>query len=109
MQEKEQQIEISFELSDELAQGTYTNLAVVMHSQSEFVLDFARMVPGGAKAKIYSRVILSPDNAKRLMLQLEENVARYEQALGTISLVPNGVKQDDRTAFMPFGKPKGEA
>jgi hypothetical protein len=71
--------EIQIELSEEIAQGTYTNLAIIAHSSSEFIIDFIRIVPGVPKAKVKSRVILTPDNAKRLLYALEDNIAKFEQ------------------------------
>ncbi len=70
--------EIQIELSEEIAQGTYANLAIISHSSSEFILDFVRIVPGVPKAKVKSRVILSPDNAKRLLHALEDNISKFE-------------------------------
>lgn len=71
--------QIQIELSDEIAQGTYANLAIIAHSTSDFILDFIRIVPGAPKAKVQSRVILTPDNAKRLMLALQDNIRKYEE------------------------------
>jgi len=73
------QNQIQIELSEEIAQGTYANLAVIAHSSSEFIIDFIRIVPGAAKAKVQSRVILTPDNAKRLSLALQDNIRKYEE------------------------------
>lgn len=70
--------EIQIELSEEIAQGTYANLAIISHSSSEFILDFVRIVPGVPKAKVKSRVILTPDNAKRLLFALQDNIAKFE-------------------------------
>jgi hypothetical protein len=76
--------EINIELSEEIAQGTYANLAVISHSHSEFVLDFVRLMPGIAKAKVQSRIILTPEHAKRLLAALQDNVLKYENAYGKI-------------------------
>ncbi|MDR1380396.1 MAG: DUF3467 domain-containing protein, partial [Tannerella sp.] len=76
---KPQQNQIEVELTDEIAQGTYANLAIIAHSPSEFIIDFIRIVPGTQKAKVKSRIILTPDNAKRLLLALQENVQRFEE------------------------------
>lgn len=70
--------EIQIELSEEMAQGTYANLAIISHSTSEFILDFIRVVPGVPKAQVKSRVILTPDNAKRLLLALQDNISKFE-------------------------------
>ena len=66
MENKKGNAEIQIELSEEIAQGTYANLAIIAHSSSEFILDFIRLVPGVPKAKVQSRIILTPENAKRL-------------------------------------------
>lgn len=77
---------IDLELDAEVAQGHYSNLAIISHSTSEFILDFAAMLPGLPKAKVKSRIILTPEHAKRLLLSLQENVARYETNVGRIEL-----------------------
>ena len=77
---------IDIELSEDIAQGNYANLAIISHSPSEFVLDFAAVLPGVQKAKVKSRIILTPEHAKALMLSLQENVARYERNVGPIEL-----------------------
>lgn len=88
--------QIDVELDDAIAQGIYANLAIISHSTSEFVLDFAAVLPGVPKAKVKSRVILSPEHAKRLLLSLEENIGRYESNVGRISIpqtiMPSGTK-----------------
>ena len=84
MDEKQGQLDI--ELSAEIAQGTYANLAVISHSSSEFVVDFIRIMPGIAKAGVKSRIILTPEHAKRLLLSLQENIERYEALVGKIQL-----------------------
>lgn len=99
MSEKDQQNQIQIELTEDVAQGTYANLAVITHSSSEFVLDFIRMVPGVPKAKVKSRVILSPEHAKRLLLALNENVSQYEKIHGKINL--EGAPVGD---FSPIGQ-----
>ena len=95
--------EIQIELSDEMAQGTYANLAVISHSTSEFILDFIQMVPGAPKAKVKSRVILTPDNANRLMLALQDNLVKFQQQMKSNSgnktanfsdFIPGGIKGD---------------
>jgi len=73
------QNQIQIELSDEIAQGVYANLAVIAHSSSEFILDFIRIVPGLPKAKVQSRVILTPDNAKRLLFALQDNIRKFDE------------------------------
>lgn len=83
MENNENQINI--ELNEELAEGVYSNLAIITHSQAEFVADFVQMMPGMPKAKVRSRVIMSPQNAKRLMRALAENIQKYEQLNGVIN------------------------
>ena len=98
----EQGGKFQIELPAEIAQGEYANLAIITHSSSDFVVDFARLLPGVPKAKVRSRVILAPEHAKRLLLALQENIVRYEREFGPIKL-PN---QEPRT-IAPFSK--GEA
>ena len=69
--------QLQIELKEEVAQGTYANLAIITHSSSEFVLDFVRVLPGLPKAGVQSRVILAPEQAKRLQRAREENIAKY--------------------------------
>ena len=77
---------IDIELDADVAQGHYSNLAIISHSTSEFIIDFAAILPGLPKAKVKSRIILTPEHAKRLLLSLQENVARYETNVGRIEL-----------------------
>jgi hypothetical protein len=95
---------LNIELTEELAEGTYANLALIAHSSSEFVVDFIRMMPGAPKAKVKSRVILTPEHAKRLMLALQDNVVKYEDKFGTISSTTEPPKFP-----MNFGGSVGEA
>ena len=92
---------LQFELTPEVAEGIYSNLAIISHSSSEFVIDFARTMPGVPKAPVKSRVVLAPEHAKRLLLALQENLAKYEKQFGTIL--------DPRGGFMPFVGPGGKA
>jgi hypothetical protein len=98
---KEQQINI--ELDEQVAEGTYSNLAVITHSHSEFVIDFVRLMPGVPKAKVKSRIIMTPEHAKRLMMALQDNIRKFESTHGTIKV--------DSAPMMPlnFGTPKGQA
>ncbi|MDE6493991.1 MAG: DUF3467 domain-containing protein [Bacteroidales bacterium] len=75
---------IQIELSPDVAEGVYANLAMITHSQAEFVVDFIRVMPGVEKARVKSRIILTPHHAKRLMKALSDNVHRYESTFGTI-------------------------
>lgn len=84
-QEEQDPNQINVELTEEIAEGEYVNLAMIAHSQSEFVMDFIRMLPGIPKAKVKSRVIMTPDHAYRLLNALKENIEKYEEAFGSIS------------------------
>lgn len=83
--ENNQKNQLNIEINDEVSQGTYSNLAIITHSPNEFIVDFAQMMPGTPKAKVRSRVILNPVNAKRLYKALAENISKYEQQFGTIT------------------------
>ena len=87
MEDKNPQLEI--DLAPEIAQGTYSNLAIIAHSTSEFILDFVRIMPGVPKPEVKSRIIMTPENAKRLMLALNDNIRKFEADNGTISLGQN--------------------
>lgn len=78
--------QIKIELKDDVAQGTYANLSIITHSSSEFVLDFARMMPGVPKAEVKSRVILTPEQTKRLFFALQQNMKQYEEQFGDIQI-----------------------
>lgn len=80
-----QQNQFNVELSEEIADGIYSNLAVISHSPTEFVLDYIRVMPNMPKAKVVSRIILTPEHAKRLLQALNDNVRRYEQQFGVIA------------------------
>ncbi len=77
--------QLNIELSEEIADGIYSNLAVITHSNAEFVIDFVRVMPGMPKAKVKSRILLTPQHAKRLMRALADNISKYESAHGKIS------------------------
>ena len=83
-QNQPKQGEINIELPEDVAEGTYSNLAIITHSHSEFIIDFVRMMPGVPKAKVKSRIVLTPQHAKRLMKALADNVSRFEKAHGEI-------------------------
>lgn len=96
--------QINIELSEEVAEGTYANLAMIAHSNSEFVIDFIRMMPGVPKAKVKSRIILTPEHAVRLLNALKDNIRKFEANFGEIKL------SKEPTPFpMNFGGPMGEA
>ena len=100
MTEQKKKDGLNIELSEEVAEGSYSNLAIINHSASEFVLDFIQMMPGIPKAKVKSRVILTPQHAKRFMKALSENVRKFENQHGEI-------KDIDPTKGIPmnFGGP----
>jgi hypothetical protein len=95
--------QINIELSDEMAEGTYANLAIITHSHSEFIVDFIKMMPGAPKAKVKSRIILTPQHAKRLYKALQDNIAKFERLHGEI-IVP-----EQENLPLNFGGPKAEA
>lgn len=97
--------QVNIELSEELAEGIYSNLAIITHSNSEFVVDFVRLMPGVPRAKVKSRIILTPQHAKRLLNALQENVQRYERQNGEI----DDISSDFNGIPMNFGGPAGEA
>ncbi len=92
--------ELQIELSAEVAEGIYANLSIISHSPTEFVIDFIRVMPGMPKAPVKSRVVLAPDQAKRLLFALQENLVKYEQQFGTIK---------GNNEIAPFGRPEGLA
>jgi hypothetical protein len=94
-EKKAKEVKLEIQLDEEVAQGTYVNLAVVNHNESEFVVDFIFVQPQAPRAKVRSRVILSPQHAKRFVAALQENVGRYEQHFGEIAPVEQPV--DDAT------------
>jgi hypothetical protein len=79
---------VNIEIGDKEWEGVYSNFVIITHSASEFVLDFARMLPGAQKAKVFSRIVMTPQHAKALMGTLEQNLKRYEADHGEIKLVP---------------------
>ena len=84
MKTKDKKNSINLELDENLAQGTYSNLALINHSVSEFVVDFINVMPGVPKAKVKSRIILTPQHAKRFSKALNENISRFEKSNGEI-------------------------
>lgn len=83
-QKSKKEGQINIELDDKMAEGTYANLAIINHSVSEFIVDFISVMPGQPKAKVKSRIILTPQHAKRLVKALAENVKRFEKNHGEI-------------------------
>ena len=80
---------LQVQLDDDVAQGVYSNLVLLNHTENEFVLDFAFIQPANGRAKVRSRVISSPRHTKRLLLALQKNVERYEERYGRIDLGPD--------------------
>lgn len=106
MEKQNEKNEIQIELKEDIAQGIYSNLAIITHSPSEFVLDFVRMMPGLPKAEVKSRIILTPEHAKRLLYALKDNVAKFEQAHGGIK---NSEPNPQNIIPLNFGGPMGQA
>ena len=84
MSEDQQNNQLNIELSEQLAEGEYSNLAIITHSTSEFVIDFIRVMPSVPKARVKSRVIMTPQHAKRLMKALADNISKFESQNGAI-------------------------
>lgn len=103
MADPKQNKQLNIELSDEMAEGIYSNLAIITHSHSEFIVDFIKMMPGVPKAKVKSRIILTPQHAKRLYKALQDNINKFERLHGEIK-VP-----EQEALPMNFGGPKAEA
>lgn len=100
---KEQENQLNIELSEEMAEGTYSNLAIITHSFAEFVIDFVNVMPNSPKAKVKSRVVMTPQHAKRLMRALVDNVKRFEAQNGNIK------EQEQMNAPFNFNGPTGQA
>jgi hypothetical protein len=98
-----EQQQLNIEISEEVSEGEYANLAIITHSHAEFVVDFVNVMPGTPKSKVKSRIILTPFHAKRFMKAMVENVKKFEAA--------NGIIQDMETVEMPFtfGGPPAQA
>jgi hypothetical protein len=96
--------QINIELSEETAEGIYANLAMIAHSNSEFVIDFIRLMPGIPKAKVKARIVITPEHAKRFLNALQENIEKYEESFG-------GIKHTEENIRLPFnfGGTIGEA
>lgn len=104
MEEQNIENQLNIELSEEVAEGIYSNLAVITHSNSEFVLDFIRVMPGVPKARVKSRIVLTPEHAKRFMIALEENIEKFEAQHGRIKI------STEQPGFpLNFGGPTAQA
>lgn len=96
--------QINIELSEEIAEGVYANLVMIAHSNSEFVLDFIRLMPGVPKAKVKSRIVVTPEHALRLLNALKDNIEKYEASFGEVKST-----QEAPRFPMNFGGTVGEA
>ena len=105
MSDNNNQQQLNIELNEEIAQGVYSNLAVITHSPAEFVVDFIRVMPGVPKARVQSRIILTPQHAKRLMKAMVENINKFEAQHGKIQEMQGHEPQFP----MGFGGPQGQA
>jgi hypothetical protein len=105
MANNEKKNKLNIELPEEVSEGVYSNLAVITHSPTEFVTDFIQIMPGMPKAKVRSRVIMTPQHAKRLLKALSGNVKRYEDKHGAIS----EISEPEGSMPLAFGGPQGEA
>lgn len=104
-QNQANQNQINIELSEEIAEGVYANLAMIAHSSSEFVIDFIRLMPGVPKAKVKSRIVVTPEHAKRLLTALQDNIKKYEATFGEVKQ-----SAEEMPKFpMNFGGTMGEA
>lgn len=100
---KQEEGKLNIELTEEIAEGTYSNLAIISHSNAEFVFDFIKVMPGLPKAKVKSRIMMTPQHAKRLLRALQDNISKFESLHGNI-------KDAEGPQFpMNFGGPKAEA
>lgn len=102
-QQNQQPNQLNIEISEEVAEGDYANLAIITHSHAEFVIDFVNVMPGTPKSKVKSRIILTPQHAKRFMKALTENVNRFESMNGKIQDL------EDVQIPMNFGGPTAQA
>lgn len=102
-QNPQQPNQLNIEISEEVAEGDYANLAIITHSHAEFVIDFVNVMPGTPKSKVKSRIILTPQHAKRFMKALTENVSRFESMNGKIQDL------EDVQIPMNFGGPSAQA
>lgn len=105
MNEEQQDTPLNIELSEDVAEGIYSNLAIITHSNSEFVVDFIKVMPGVPKARVKSRILLTPQHAKRLLVALKDNIAKFEATNGPIKVDGGG----QVTFPMNFGGPAAQA
>ena len=93
------QQQINIELNEKEAEGIYSNLATITHSPAEFVIDFTRVVPGVPKAKVYARIIMTPQHAKSLLNALKDNLSKYESQFGEIKVVNESARNNRPLGF----------
>ncbi len=105
MSDVKNQGQFNIELTEDVAEGVYSNLAVITHSPAEFVIDFIRIMPGVPKSKVKSRIILTPEHAKRLVAALSDNISKYEAVHGPI----REVKGSGPVMPVTFGGPTAQA
>lgn len=104
MEDQQNENQLNIELSEEVAEGIFSNLAIITHSSTEFIADFIRVMPGIPKAKVKSRIILTPEHAKRLLIALEDNIEKFEKVNGRIK------SPEENIGFpMNFGGPTAQA
>lgn len=108
MENQQNDDQLKIELTPEVAEGIYSNLAIITHSSAEVVVDFVRVLPGVPKANVKSRIVLAPEHAKRLLFALQDNIQKYEKNFGTINLPGMEEPKGGRTAT-PFGVPEANA
>lgn len=101
---EENKNKINIDLTEEIAEGIYSNLAIITHSHAEFIIDFVKMMPGAPKAKVKSRIILTPEHAKRLTKALTENIRKFEAMHGLIK-----ESKDGGLPPFSFGGPTAQA
>lgn len=103
MSEQQQPNQLNIEISEEVAEGVYANLAIITHSHAEFVVDFVNVMPGTPKSKVKSRIILTPQHAKRFMKAMQDNIAKFESVNGPIKDI------DEMQLPVNFGGPTAQA
>ena len=103
MTEQNTNNQLNIEISEEVAEGSYANLAIITHSHAEFVIDFVNVMPGTPKSRVKSRIIFTPQHAKRFMKALEENIQKYESINGPIKDL------EEVQMTINFGGPTAEA
>lgn len=102
MQQDQKEGQLNIEITEEVGEGSYSNLVIITHSQAEFILDFVNIMPGMPKSKVKSRVIMAPVHAKRFLGALSDNVKNYEKENGVI-------KEANADLIMNFGGPTAQA